>query len=181
MLARIRKQAAEQAIRVTQHAHKEMDEEDITLDEVLAAIMNCQVLEDYPEHRRDPCCLLFGYTRRGRPSTAYCMYNGATFVTNYYGLRSSSSKVDEADTKETTMKCNIEGCPGEYEQREVVHTVRQGKRIIVIEHVPAEVCPICGDVLFTPETVRNIERLRHTALAPIRTVPLYDFKQAKSA
>ncbi len=79
------------------------------------------------------------------------------------------------------MKCNIEGCPGEYEQREVVHTVRQGNRIIVIEHVPAEVCPICGDVLFTPDTVRKIEALRHTALPPVRTVPLYDFKQAKSA
>ncbi len=37
------------------------------------------------------------------------------------------------------MKCNIEGSPGEYEQREVVHTVRQGNGIIVIEHVPAEV------------------------------------------
>jgi hypothetical protein len=31
------------------------------------------------------------------------------------------------------MRCSIEGCPGEYEQREVVHTVRQGNRIIVID------------------------------------------------
>ncbi|HEU5230633.1 MAG TPA: YgiT-type zinc finger protein [Ktedonobacteraceae bacterium] len=79
------------------------------------------------------------------------------------------------------MKCSIESCPGEYEQREVVHTVRQGNRIIVIDHVPAEVCAICGDVLFTPETVRKIEILRHTFEPPIRTVPLYDFTQAKSA
>lgn len=79
------------------------------------------------------------------------------------------------------MKCNIEGCSGEYEQREVVHTVRQGERIIVIDHVPAEVCPICGDVLFTPETVRRIEAIRRTNIPPVRTVPLYDFKQARSA
>lgn len=79
------------------------------------------------------------------------------------------------------MRCNIEGCPGEYEQKEVVHTVRQGTRIIVIDHVPAEVCNICGDVLFTPDTVRKIEALRRTALPPVRTVPLYDFTQAKSA
>lgn len=79
------------------------------------------------------------------------------------------------------MRCINEGCPGEYEQREVVHTVHQGNRIIVIEHVPAEVCTICGDVLFTPDTVRKIEMLRHTGEAPIRTVPLYDFTQAKSA
>lgn len=79
------------------------------------------------------------------------------------------------------MKCNIVGCPGEYEQREVVHTVRQGDRIIVIDHVPAEVCGVCGDVLFSPETVRKIELLRHTAAPPTRTVPLYDFTEAKSA
>ena len=79
------------------------------------------------------------------------------------------------------MSCSIEGCPGEYEQREVVHTVRQGNRIIVIDHVPAEVCTICGDVLFAPETVRQIELLRHTRATPTRTVPLYDFKQARSA
>ena len=79
------------------------------------------------------------------------------------------------------MRCSIEGCSGEYEYREVVHTVRQGNRIIVIDHVPAEVCTICGDVLFTPETVRKIEAIRHTIEPPTRTVPLYDFNQAKSA
>jgi YgiT-type zinc finger domain-containing protein len=79
------------------------------------------------------------------------------------------------------MRCSIDGCPGEYEQRDVVHTMRQGNRIIVIDHVPAEVCNVCGDVLFTPETVRRIEFLRHTTMPPARTVPLYDFTQAKSA
>jgi YgiT-type zinc finger domain-containing protein len=79
------------------------------------------------------------------------------------------------------MRCSIDGCPGEYEQSEVVHTVRQGNRIIVIDHVPAEVCNVCGDVLFTPETVRQIEFLRQTTAPPTRTVPLYDFAQAKSA
>jgi YgiT-type zinc finger domain-containing protein len=79
------------------------------------------------------------------------------------------------------MKCSIEGCTGEYEDRKIVHTVRQGNRIIVIDHVPAEVCTICGDVLFTPETVRHIEFLRQTTMPPMRTVPLYDFSQAKSA
>ena len=79
------------------------------------------------------------------------------------------------------MRCSIEGCPGEYEQREVVHTIHQGDRIIVIDHVPAEVCTICGDVLFTPETVRKIEAIRRTTAPPTRTVPLYDFTQAKSA
>lgn len=79
------------------------------------------------------------------------------------------------------MRCSIEGCPGEYEQREVVHTVRQGDRILVIDHVPAEVCAICGDVLFTPETVRRIEALRRSAAPPKRTVPLYEFADSAAS
>lgn len=79
------------------------------------------------------------------------------------------------------MKCSIQGCPGEYEVREIVHVVQQGERIMVIEHVPAEVCSLCGDVLFTPETVRRIEAMRHTTVSPRRTVPLYDFSDSRSA
>ena len=79
------------------------------------------------------------------------------------------------------MRCSSNGCPGEYEMREVVHTVRRGDQILVIDHVPAEVCSFCGDVLFTPDTVRRIETLRHTMAPPAHTVPLYNFKEAKSA
>lgn len=73
------------------------------------------------------------------------------------------------------MKCTIVNCPGEYEQREVVRAIRQGNRIIVVEHIPSEVCDVCGDVLFTPETIERLEVLRQTTVAPTRTVPLYEF------
>ena len=73
------------------------------------------------------------------------------------------------------MKCTVQGCPGEYEARTVVHTVRRREEVIVIDHVPAEVCPICGDVLLTPETVRRIEALLQATPPPTRNVPLYEF------
>jgi YgiT-type zinc finger domain-containing protein len=73
------------------------------------------------------------------------------------------------------MRCSIEGCPGEYEQREIVHTVRYHGQVVVIDHVPAEVCPICGDVLLRPETVRQIERVVQTETCPASTVPLYEY------
>ena len=72
MLARIRRQAAGQALRVTQHAQVEMDAEDITLDNVLAAIANGQILENYAEHKRGPCCLLYGRTHQGRALHVVC-------------------------------------------------------------------------------------------------------------
>ncbi len=72
VLERIRTQVAIENIRVTQHAQQEMIEEDITLNEVLQAISMGQILEDYPEHRRGACCLLYGLTRRGRALHIVC-------------------------------------------------------------------------------------------------------------
>ena len=76
------------------------------------------------------------------------------------------------------MKCSIQGCPGEYEAKTVIHTVRSGGRVVVLDHVPAEVCPVCGDVLFTPETVRRIEHLLANLGKPSQTVPLFEFAHA---
>jgi YgiT-type zinc finger domain-containing protein len=73
------------------------------------------------------------------------------------------------------MKCSVQGCPGDYEVRHIAQTLRRDGRVIVIDHVPAEVCTVCGDVLFTPETVRRIEELLNAAGTPDRTAPVYEF------
>ena len=73
------------------------------------------------------------------------------------------------------MKCTIQGCPGHYEKTTVVHTVRRRGNVIVIDHVPAEVCVVCGDVLLTPETIRHIEKLLETMPKPAKAAPLYEY------
>ena len=73
------------------------------------------------------------------------------------------------------MKCSLQGCPGDYEDRKIVHTVRHHGEVIVINNVPAEVCSVCSDVLLKPGTVRQIEILLRTANQPARTVPLYEY------
>ena len=73
------------------------------------------------------------------------------------------------------MNCSIQGCPGVYEPREITHTVRHQDRIVVIDHVPAEVCSVCGDVLLQPETIRHIEALLRQPTEPASTVPLYEY------
>lgn len=84
--------------------------------------------------------------------------------------------MDHSDAEEAIdMKCSIEGCPGEYEEGRVVHTVRHRGQVIVIDHVPAEVCSVCGDVVFRPETVRRIEALLEEQNQPASTVPLYEY------
>ena len=73
------------------------------------------------------------------------------------------------------MTCSIDGCPGEYEAGNVMHMVRHRGQVVVIDHVPADVCSACGDVLLRPETVRRIEALLQDRHQPVRTVPLYEF------
>jgi len=73
------------------------------------------------------------------------------------------------------MTCSVQGCPGEYEGKRITHTVKHRGRIVVIDHVPADVCSVCGDVLLSPETVRHIEALLRASTEPARMVPLYEY------
>ncbi|MBM3323334.1 DUF4258 domain-containing protein [candidate division WOR-3 bacterium] len=72
VLARIRVLARDERVRVTVHAHQEMVEEDVTMDELLRAASSADIIEDYPEHRRGPCCLLHGVTATGRHLHVVC-------------------------------------------------------------------------------------------------------------
>jgi hypothetical protein len=68
----IQQQALSQNFRLSRHAAEELADEDISIDALTEAIVNSVVLEDYPEHRRGPCCLVYGTTRVGRPLHVVC-------------------------------------------------------------------------------------------------------------
>lgn len=83
--------------------------------------------------------------------------------------------VDSHGEESIVVMCSITRCPGEYEQRKILHTARHHGQVIVIDHVPAEVCSVCGDVLLKPETVRWLEEFLKTPPQPSMTVPLYRY------
>ena len=72
LLAQMQAQAAARALRITDHAREEMEEEAIILAEVLEAIAVGQIIENYPDHRRGSCCLLYGLTNQRRPLHVVC-------------------------------------------------------------------------------------------------------------
>lgn len=72
LLVGIQTQAAARLIRITDHAREEMEDETITLAEVLEAIASGQIIENYSEHRRGACCLISGMTMRKRPIHIVC-------------------------------------------------------------------------------------------------------------
>ncbi|MCX7047999.1 MAG: YgiT-type zinc finger protein [Candidatus Sumerlaeota bacterium] len=73
------------------------------------------------------------------------------------------------------MKCSIQGCPGEYENTTILHTVRHKNDVLVFNHVPAEVCSICGDTLLSTETVRHLDKLMRSKSKPEKVIPLFEY------
>lgn len=65
-IAEIREAVVCYGLLLTAHADEEAREEGITVQEIRQAIMAGEVIEDYPQHRRGPCCLVYGRSAAGR-------------------------------------------------------------------------------------------------------------------
>ena len=51
---------------MTAHADEEAREEDISLQDIREAIISGEIIEDYPAHRRGPCCLIYARVSSSR-------------------------------------------------------------------------------------------------------------------
>jgi len=51
-----------------------MGKDSVTVEDLLATLNEAQILEDYPDHRRGPCCLVLGKTEMGRSLHVVCTY-----------------------------------------------------------------------------------------------------------
>jgi hypothetical protein len=63
---RLRRQAEVESLRITTHAHQEMVEEGISLEDLITVLRRASLLENYPDHKRGACCLVLGQTGTGR-------------------------------------------------------------------------------------------------------------------
>ncbi|HEV8577648.1 MAG TPA: YgiT-type zinc finger protein [Thermoanaerobaculia bacterium] len=72
------------------------------------------------------------------------------------------------------MKCHTPGCTAEREPRGISHSVIYRERTLVVHHVPAEVCPECGDAMLAEETTVELERLLRRKARAKGTAFLYE-------
>lgn len=82
---------------------------------------------------------------------------------------------------DTGIHCLLHGCAGTYERREMLHCVQRASEVVCIDHVPALVCDVCGDVQFEAETVRVIQALLEKRGEPDKHLPTYEFNPSASA
>ena len=57
------------------------------------------------------------------------------------------------------MACHTPGCIGEHGAESITHTVIYRERTIELQGVPASICPDCGDVVLSEETLIVVEGL----------------------
>jgi uncharacterized protein DUF4258 len=65
----------ENRVRITDHADEEAHADDLSLDEVFSSIPGGEIIEDYPDDKPFPSCLIFGTTFRGNPIHSVWAYN----------------------------------------------------------------------------------------------------------
>lgn len=71
------------------------------------------------------------------------------------------------------MKCIVQGCPGEMEQRRIVHTFVRDGNPIVVEDLPAWVCPVCGYTVLDLHVLDALFALDPDTETPVGQAPVF--------
>lgn len=73
-MAEIRRKVAEKQFEFSKHAVDQSILRHVRVQEVREAIANGQVIEDYPDDKYGPSCLICGFTQAQRPIHIQCSY-----------------------------------------------------------------------------------------------------------
>ena len=61
-------------VEFTRHATDRSIRRSISIEEIRQAVSSGAVIEDYPDDKYGPSCLIFGFTTVGRPLHVHCSY-----------------------------------------------------------------------------------------------------------
>ena len=74
-------------------------------------------------------------------------------------------------------------CRGPVQPGVVQHVHEWGERVVIFKYVPAEVCQQCGEAYFSPDVLKQMDKLAQRndkAVAKV-TVPVYSLAKLKRA
>lgn len=74
MIEQIREKVAQNQFEFSKHAVDQSILRRISVQELREAVANGEIIEDYPDDKYGPSCLILGYTRAGRPLHIQCSY-----------------------------------------------------------------------------------------------------------
>jgi hypothetical protein len=65
-------------VRVTDHADDEASEDDLRYEEIYSSVLQGEIIENYPDDKPYPSCLIFGMNFQEEPVHSVWAYNGET-------------------------------------------------------------------------------------------------------
>jgi len=80
MITELRSKIADGQFEFTQHAVDQSIIRHISFQEICEAFANSQIVEDYPDDKYGPSCLILGFTLAGRPLHILCSYPSRPLV-----------------------------------------------------------------------------------------------------
>ena len=77
---------SDETIVITQHANRRFQEREISLDDIETAIFSGKIIEEYPDDKPFPSCLIFGKSSRNLPLHIVASTDGEFLyiITAYY-------------------------------------------------------------------------------------------------
>ena len=79
-LEQIREKVVQDQFEFSQHAVDQSIIRHISVQELREAVTSGEIIEDYPDDKRGPSCLIFGFTLTGRPLHIQCSYPSRPLV-----------------------------------------------------------------------------------------------------
>lgn len=86
LIQRLREKIARGEFEFSQHAIGQSATRGIAVEEIREAFATGEIIEDYPDDKYGPSCLVLGFTAEGRPLHVQCSYPSrplVKFVTLY--------------------------------------------------------------------------------------------------
>ncbi len=99
-----------------------------------------------------------------------------------------ATRLEKAQTKKTQVKRCLNDCPGQ-PQSDVITRVfrRTGSAVeVIIEEIPADLCPVCGRAFFSRDVARGLDQIlfpfhgKHTVIPDLPPAKvIVDFTAAR--
>jgi YgiT-type zinc finger domain-containing protein len=71
------------------------------------------------------------------------------------------AKLEKTQTKKAALKRCLQGCPGQPYRDTITRVFRRtGSAVeVIMENIPADVCPVCGRAFFSKEVAHGIDQV----------------------
>lgn len=141
----IRKKVKKGEYDLSDHAHKERQEEQITTEEIEKTLLKGAIIEKYPEDPRGESCLVTSKTLH--------------IVCGFRGQRCQLGSIGKQEVRRLrpVFKCYF--CKGKTEIKNIDVDFRWGNKLYVVQNVPVEVCSQCGEKYYSAEVSKKLDEL----------------------